>query len=535
MHASGLNAARTVRHPDLTIQPVRWSFLAAPLERSTVLAITIVAAFTAARLVLSQVVGFGVDESYILSISRDLQLSYLDHPPLHIWLAHFSQDLFGQGHAVRLPFVVLSAISSWLMYALTRKLFGSRAGILALLAFNLSAFFLIASGSWVLPDGPLDVCLLGAALAATELIDNADSTSRAATSTWIKIGIWLGLGALAKYHAVIVAFGLLGFLLTSPSQRHRFAHMNAYIAPLLALLLFSPVLVWNAQHAWASFLFQGDRGAPQQSLNVVHVLLQIVGQMGLLLPWIVFPLVYAVIHAFLHSRSDDRTRLCLWLGLPIVVLFTVVPLWGDQGMPHWPMPGWLLLFPLLGAWLAKVETTSTWPRTWLVASAGLTVLLAALSASDSATGWVGSTFPRVFQHGDPTIESVEWTGAHSYMAQRGWLGRQHLFVVTPGWMSAGKIDQVLNGDLPVHVFGLDPHGYAYRRDPGGRVGDDAILIAKSVMLASEISRLRPYFASVGSIVEVQIGRGDRRELTVGMVYAKRLLKPYPIVSRSSRQ
>ena len=88
MHASGLNAATTVRQPDLTIQTVRWPFLVGRVERSTVLAISIVAVFTAARLVLAWFVGFGVDESYILSISRDLQLSYLDHPPLHIWLAH---------------------------------------------------------------------------------------------------------------------------------------------------------------------------------------------------------------------------------------------------------------------------------------------------------------------------------------------------------------------------------------------------------------------------------------------------------------
>ena len=117
MHASGLDSVPTVPQPGLTIRTVRWPFLVAPVKRLTVLAISIVAVFTTARLVFSRLVGFGVDEFYILSISHDLQLSYLDHPPLHIWLAHFGQMVLGQGHAVRLPFVLLSAISSWLMYA----------------------------------------------------------------------------------------------------------------------------------------------------------------------------------------------------------------------------------------------------------------------------------------------------------------------------------------------------------------------------------------------------------------------------------
>ena len=39
------------------------------------------------RLVTAGAMGLGMDESYTTAISRDLHLSYFDHPPLHQWIA----------------------------------------------------------------------------------------------------------------------------------------------------------------------------------------------------------------------------------------------------------------------------------------------------------------------------------------------------------------------------------------------------------------------------------------------------------------
>ena len=71
----------------------------------------------------------------------------------------FSDD----GRAARLPFIALFAVSSWLLYRLTRVLFGAPAGVVAVLALNCSAFFSFAGG-WVLPDGPLMLAMLAASL-----------------------------------------------------------------------------------------------------------------------------------------------------------------------------------------------------------------------------------------------------------------------------------------------------------------------------------------------------------------------------------
>ncbi len=122
----------------------------------------LIGVFLVFHLIMAAALGLGVDECYTIGVSHDLKLFYYDHPPLHYWIAHAFMPLLGDGRALRLPFVAMFAATSWLMYLLARQLFGARAGIWAVLALNLSAFFTLAGG-WVVPDGPLMLCLTAAA------------------------------------------------------------------------------------------------------------------------------------------------------------------------------------------------------------------------------------------------------------------------------------------------------------------------------------------------------------------------------------
>src|SRR5208337_612588 len=94
----------------------------------------------------------------------------------------------------------------------------ARAGFYAALLLNLSPVFGVTTGTWVLPDGPLDCALLAATLA---LIHALPTTGR--------------------------------------RHRHWLARPAPWLAVLLAALIFAPVAVWNATHGWASFAFQGGR------------------------------------------------------------------------------------------------------------------------------------------------------------------------------------------------------------------------------------------------------------------------------------
>src|SRR5271165_2258952 len=158
-------------------------------ESTDRLAATIVAGFLIARLIFAYLLGPGIDESYTLAIARNLSLSYFDHPPLHQWIAHFAVLALGEGVAARLPFIVLFAATGWILYRLTRDLFGARPATIALFSLNVAPFFFASGGTWVVPDGPL---LFGLAVAGWALARLFFLTSPDRSPVW---GLWLLAGA----------------------------------------------------------------------------------------------------------------------------------------------------------------------------------------------------------------------------------------------------------------------------------------------------------------------------------------------------
>src|SRR5687768_13639352 len=86
--------------------------------RGLVIAVIVVA--TICRLALAAGLPVGVDEAYSIGVARQFSWSYFDHPPLHLWLVGTWAKLWGSENLLllRLPFVLLGALSSWLIYAL---------------------------------------------------------------------------------------------------------------------------------------------------------------------------------------------------------------------------------------------------------------------------------------------------------------------------------------------------------------------------------------------------------------------------------
>ena len=498
----------------------------AALRSSAVQAACVIVIAVTLRLVASHFVGLGIDESYSVAVARDLKLSYFDHPPAQYWLVHAVAPLAGYGRGSRWPFIVLFAASSWLMFVLTRRLFGERAGLWAVLGLNLSAFFTLPAASWVLPDGPLILGLLGAAASLARIWFPRSGETERPWRDWLLVGLWVGVAALSKYQAVLFGLGSGLAVLSVSERRGWLTRPQPYAAALLALAIVSPVLIWNGEHHWASFAFQAGRGAPTHGLHPLGPALALLAQAALMLPWIFVPLAMTAIDAARSGRADERRWFLLMLGAPTILLFTLTPLLGSLGLPHWPMPGWLLLFPLLGERLSAVEQDRRWPRIWLAASAALLIAVGAAAAFDAATGALGADYPRLFKRGDPTQESIEWNAVRGELARRGQLDPARP-VVSLQWNEAGKLDEALGDRTQVVVFSPDPREFGLRQDRGRLVGRDALIIGRMETLKKRLPELRGYFQSLQPEGPIAVGRGGRTEILIGVVEAHRLLRPYP--------
>jgi hypothetical protein len=486
----------------------------------------IIAGFSAIRLITIPLVGLGVDEAYATTIARRLQLSYFDHPPLHLWLVHAAAGLLGYGQLARLPFVALFAGSSWLLFSLTRRLFGGAAGAWAVFALNLSGFFTVAAGSWILPDGPLLFCLLAAAgqLAGLLVEELAVPNQRASSLyRWLLVGAWIGLAGLAKYQAVLFAVGLAGFLAATHHGRAWLRRPGPYLAAFVAAVLITPVIVWNGENGWASFAFQGGRALPTHGLHPAAPFVALVAQAGLLLPWIFVPAVIAAYRGLRDQPTDPGRSLCLWLAMPGLVLFTLTPLWGQMALPHWAMPSWLFLFPLSGDLLARSARRRRWPAIWAVASTLACIALWALAASDARTGWIGRAWPQLFSKGDPTLETVAWTPLGEAIDRAGVLHEPGSFVVAMKWNEAGRVRPLLGDGARVVVFSDDPRGFADLRGPASRIGRDALIIVRPKDLGAGLERVSRCFAAVSPLGSSTFGRLGYPEVTLRVFAGRKLL------------
>ena len=472
------------------------------------------------RLATAGTMGLGMDEAYTTAISRDLHLSYFDHPPLHQWIAHAAGQAFGYGRWVRLPFVALFAGSTWLMYRLGARLFGAQAGFWAALALNLTAFFGVAAGTWVLPDGPLVFFELGAALTLARILFPNDGEAERPWPLWLAAGTWIGLAALSKYQAVTVALGFgLAFLIL-PEGRRRIVHPAPYVAKVLAIAIVLPVIVWNAEHQWISFTFQAGRGTAHK-FNPGGLLTALVGEAGLLTPWVAVPLVWAAVKAM--RGREPKAWFLLIAAAPTVVLFNLLPLVGAKVLPHWPMPGWLLLFPLLGAALAT--SVRAWPVRWAWASGAALAAIWAVAVSDAATAWIKDAVPSLKT--DPTAEAMDWRRLRTELDRRGLL-KPGTFVVAAEWNEAGKIDQAVGDAAPVLVFNGDPREYAFREPSDRFLHHDALIVGRGPTVKQELARIAPHFASLTPLPDVTVGRGDKDEVRLTVIAAHDLTSPYPL-------
>jgi hypothetical protein len=464
-------------------------------------ALCITVLFALLRLLICPLVGLGTNEAYAIAGGRLLSLSYFDHPPLHFWLAHLCEVVFGDTRKARIPFIVLGAATSWLMFRLARQLFGERAGVWATLVLNLSIFFSLVSGNWILPDGPLDFFLLATALVLAPLAKGGTLS----LPSWLLAGLLLGLAALSKYHAFVFALSFFAYLLASSRGRDLLRTPRPWLAALVALLVFSPVLIWNHAHDWASFRFQGGRAGVAHHLGVGTFLSLAAAQLALLSPWVVWPLARSLARA--RGHADEPTRFLLWLGLPTALFFSLVPLWSDGGMVQWAMPGWLMLLPLAGNYLADRAVDTPWSRRWALSSAAIFLLFVTLVCAEMQTGWLGQQFPRLFRKGDPTAEMVEWWPLAGIRDLGDAAGTRNTFVLTFNWRDAAKIDQVLGDQMPVVVASDDPRDFAFAADAASLQDRTALIVSRSARFRSALRQVGRCFAEIQPLRQIAIRRG----------------------------
>ena len=221
------------------------------LVRNTVLTI---AALVVLRLIAAAFTPLTFDEAYYWMWSKHLAFGYYDHPPMVAFVIRLGTMIAGDTElGVRLVSILLALPMSWAVFRAAAILFGG-VRVAATAAILLNITLMAAVGTLIVtPDAPL----LVASSFVLFFLAKVLQTGRGAW--WLAAGAAVGAALLSKYTSLFFGPAILIWLVSVPKLRRWLVSPWPYLGGLVALAVFSPVILWNADHHWVSFIKQMGR------------------------------------------------------------------------------------------------------------------------------------------------------------------------------------------------------------------------------------------------------------------------------------
>ena len=311
---------------------------------------TVVILSTIAHLILAATVPLVFHEGHYASYGYRLAWSYVDHPPLVGWLQALPVWLSGTDLALRIIPLASTVANQYLVVLLARTLYPNASPWLGLIAvLIIQGELIFHAGISMAPEVPF----VTLALVTVWLTHRVIVTNR--WRNWLGLAVALGFAGLAKYTAVTLAVSVLLALLIF-GKKDWLGGRRFWTAVLIAVLISSPVFIWNLANDWISFAHQHnyqalDRETGYGSWDVWNAVKVQLGQLAAYSPLLYVGAIFAAIRVF--RGLDQGGRLLLIFALPILLSFLSIS-GVTRGRVHWTAAAWLILVPMVAHWLIEV-------------------------------------------------------------------------------------------------------------------------------------------------------------------------------------
>ena len=332
-------------------------------QRQLWLAIALIAALTVMRAVYAGVMELRTDEAYYWTWSKENVLSFLDHPPMIAWFIRFGTAMFGDtAFGVRFAGLLAMLATQLLLADIVRRVTHDlRAVILVILLPEAAVYYGLLMGK-VAPDVALIPFALAMVWALVRLTESGDAR------WWLAAGAFGGFALLSKFTAAMLAPAILAFMLV-PAWRARWLKSPyPWAALAIALAVFSPVLIWNAQHDWASFRFQSVRAVATHELSL-RTVADLFGLQLFLVGPILLPVVLSGVTMTAWRAVRRKDAIALLLSLCVIAPFGYF-LWKSFSLrigDTWPMFIWPVGFAAAAINIAMLSRENQ--PAWVIRSA----------------------------------------------------------------------------------------------------------------------------------------------------------------------
>lgn len=270
--------------------------------------------------------------------------------------------------AVRFWPLICGTLFIMLGKSLATKMYSKRVGELAGVFFSLSPVF-IANGFLMTPD---TIFALTWALAIYGTWIALEHSTNNSNLWWCVIGVAAGIGLLCKYNMILFFLSLACLIVCTYFINLRveddpdFGCMKRWtrklvwgslISGIIALVIFSPVIIWNYSNDWVSFKFQLSHGLASSQHSILKKIGNYLG--GLLL--IVTPMLGIMTILSITGIMPNKTAnageykqkvFLLSFTWPMLVFFAY------SSLKAWVQPNW----PMIAYFSGLIFLASNWNK-----------------------------------------------------------------------------------------------------------------------------------------------------------------------------
>lgn len=305
-------------------------------------------------------------ESYYWDWSRDLSMSYHDHPGAVAWICRLGTFLTNDESNLRffVPiFSLLTNIFLILSYCKINKIMAKKIEInkiiLIIIFYNIIPVFSIQSFV-LMPDFSLLTFLSLNLFLLLHIIDRIKDKNYLPIISTIFLGISAGMGANSKHHMLPIIFINLITLYCSKLLDNHFKKF-LIIFSIFFFLTFFPTLYWNINNNYSSFIYQLDHGYGRSDFSIKNSFLFLIESSVYITPLF---FTYGLKKIFTFSKNKDISSLEIklqYLAIAPLCVLIIVFLFAsffDYVAPYWISPVFILLIPF---YIDEIKLT-TWHK-----------------------------------------------------------------------------------------------------------------------------------------------------------------------------
>jgi len=259
-------------------------------------------------------INLGVDETQYWTWSRDLDFGYFSKPPLIAWIIRATTEICGDSEVcIRSASPILYTFASLMLFLSGRALFDARVGFWSAIVFA-TLPGVSYSSHLMTTDVPL-VLMWTVMLFFWVILVKRPSMGLA-----VLLGAAIGIGLLAKQAMIYAVLCIVCHAAVSREAREALKSGRGLIAAAVALLAFSPNIVWNVQNGFVMAKHTGANIGWKYPYIHLGRLLEFIGiQFGIFGP------ILAVVFARrawgeINAPRDPAKMTLLAFSLPILVL-----------------------------------------------------------------------------------------------------------------------------------------------------------------------------------------------------------------------